>query len=237
MKTPAQLLRRVEPTERQCQKCYEPFVPFSVTALTDKLINVCPECAEKEAVSDQRAAVNRVNSQLASREKREIVPVAFRDTQAHMLPSPQMLQRVMVWKFGRQGLCLHGPTGTGKSRCAWMLASREHKAGRVVRSMDAKMGYVYAAQFAESPAVVKEWIDKHTACDILLLDDIFKVKLTESVECAIYSVFSMRTEDGKPTILTTNDTGDSILDRMSVDRGAPFVRRLRQFTRAIPFLI
>ncbi len=71
--------------------------------------------------------------------------------------------------------------------------------------------------------------------DLLLLDDVFKGKLSDGLEQAIYSIISLRTENEKPTILTLNDVGETLLARMSPDRGPALVRRLREFCEMISF--
>jgi len=235
LKTTAELLRPFTPAPRACRECGTVFTPEFTFAALDHINNICEPCAWIQSEATSRREVERCNALRAASEKKDIRPPMFRDTEAHRLPHPHVLQRVMAWTFGPIGLTLHGETGGGKSRCAWMLAQREHLAGKRVWGLNSASGFDYAAQFHESPAVAKEWIDRMISADVLLLDDVFKVKLTESFECALFAVVTMRTEDGRPIIATTNDTGDTLIARMSADRGAPMIRRLRDYTKAIPF--
>lgn len=234
VKTPAQLLRNIPAKPRDCRTCGTSFVPFSVTPVTDALVVVCPDCAHADALEEQRQIIENC-AKGTPHAKPSIVPEQFRDTVPNRLPKPSTLQKVMAWKYGPRGLMLHGDTGCGKSRCAWMLMKREHDAGKRVRALNVKAGFDYGARFSESPESARQWMDAQIAADILLLDDVFKIKLTESFECAIFAIVTMRMEDGKPIVTTTNDTPDSLIARMSVDRGAPLIRRLRESSTIINF--
>ena len=67
------------------------------------------------------------------------------------------------------------------------------------------------------------------------MDDIFKVKLTDSFENAIFTIIDQRINNLRPIIATTNDVGSTLAGRMSQDRGEPIVRRLREACKAIVF--
>ena len=148
---------------------------------------------------------------------------------------PEKLDAVLKWSFSSTGLLLHGGTGLGKSRCAWALMEREYMAGKSIASADALAGLEYAAMYAESAAEVYEWASALINADILLLDDLFKNKLTDSFEGVIFAVIDRRAQWLRPTIITCNDSGRTLTDRMSEDRGEPLVRRLKENCTAIHF--
>lgn len=133
------------------------------------------------------------------------------------------------------GIVLYGPSGSGKSRCAWLLIRQEMKTGKSVLFLDASVAYDYMETFEKSASDSSKWIARHAAVDILFLDDVFKGKLSDGLEQAIYSMISLRTENEKPTILTLNDVGETLLARMSPDRGPALVRRLREFCDMVSF--
>lgn len=130
---------------------------------------------------------------------------------------------------------MHGQSGRGKSRCAWELLKREYLTGRSVAVLDCSFGFDYGAKFSISVADAVRWMDQKTRVDLLLMDDTLKVKLTDSVEAALFMLVNYRTENQLPIILTTNDTGETLQSRMSDDRGAALLRRLREFSTAISF--
>jgi len=130
---------------------------------------------------------------------------------------------------------LHGPTGAGKSRCAWLLLKREFEAGRTVGALNSTAGLTYAAKYGDSATEVARWIDRLTGVDLALLDDVFKCKLTDSFEAAVFTIINERTEHRLPIMVTTQDTGRTLLERLSPDRGEALVRRLREFCEDFPF--
>lgn len=166
---------------------------------------------------------------------RSYCPAAFRDTQKHRLPSPTKLDRVLQWKFGAKGMLMTGPTGQGKSRCAWKLVEREFFLGRDVEVMDANFGMMFAQKYSVSGAAAYDWLEQKAKADILLMDDVFKVKLTDAAEGAIFNVVNARCESGAPIIVTLQDNAESLKQRMTADRGEALIRRLREFCEVISF--
>ena len=67
------------------------------------------------------------------------------------------------------------------------------------------------------------------------MDDIFKVKLTDSFENAIFTIIDQRINNLRPIIATMNDVGATLAARMSPDRGGPIVRRLREACQIVVF--
>jgi DNA replication protein DnaC len=219
-----------------CHVCGTAFVlPFPTTLAS--LVTVCPECCERQAREVTRAAIAR--SQAARRLEREqrwkaLCPPEFQNTDPGRLPKPHLLAKVLAWQYGPQGLLLHGPTGEGKTRCVWLLLRRENQAGRKVLAISSKtLAVDYPALYAISCAEVKTWVDRLCEVEILLLDDPFKVKLTERVEEVIFTIIDQRTQKLLPILFTSNDTGTSIAGRLSPDRAAPLLRRLREHCQVI----
>lgn len=217
---------------KTCRECGDEFtVPdASVVRLAER----CPTCAERlrEARATEEAEeVGRRRRELW----RRLCPPDFRATDELTLPRPALLTAVLAWQFGPMGLLLYGKTGLGKSRCAWKLIEREFRQGRSVRALDGTAGLEYAAQFGQTFSGAHTWMQTAIGADLLLLDDVFNARLTDSFESALFNVVSQRTERQRPTIVTTNDIGDSLLRRMTPERGPAFVRRLREFCRAISF--
>lgn len=235
--TPSEVLQSttVAP-ERLCQKCGQLFTPACPTKLAE-FIHVCPACSERQAVEDGQRLAARVQAAGANRRGRweDLCPQSNRETLPHKLPRPLLLQRVLTWQFGPRGLVLHGETGLGKTRCAWLLVKREWETGRKFRALDCTAAFNYGALFGESAAAAACWVDQLITVDLLLLDDVFKVKLTDSFEQALFAIIAKRGEWNRPIIATLNDTGDSLRERMSPDRAVPMIRRLRENCDAVAF--
>jgi hypothetical protein len=220
-------------TTRNCRECGSEFdlPPFKIAA---QFVFVCPKCSERHAEADQ-AELAKTCTARRLEAWAQICPPAFLDTESHKLPNPTKLEKALQWRFGARGLLLHGTTGKGKSRIAWQVLKREFLAGRSVASLDCGFGYDYASKFSIGAGEVQRYIAHKTSVDILLLDDVFKVKLTDSTEQALFAIVNRRTEYKLPIICTTNDTGDTLTARMSEDRGAALIRRLKEFSDVVTF--
>lgn len=192
---------------------------------------VCSECVSK-------IKAERKSSERSSRtvEWEALCPKEFRCTVPSRLPFPSKLDRVLNWRFGPRGLMLTGPTGSGKSRSAWALAKREFFAGRSVAAVDALFSVKYAQKVNVGGSAVLEWIEEKLNSSILLLDDVLKVKLENSgAEAALFAIINDRTEQQRPIILTTQDSPETLMQRMSRDRGEALLRRLKEFCETIVF--
>jgi DNA replication protein DnaC len=164
-----------------------------------------------------------------------VFPAIFKMTNPDRLPDQQAYRQCMDWDYGPEGLLLHGPTRTGKSRTAWELTRRELNAGRTVAVMDSLTALRLAFEFEHSETFAAVQCLRMLDADILLLDDPFKVSLAESVESAVFTLIDQYTQNAKPLIVTLNDTGSSLGARMSHNRSEPIISRLREFCRAIQF--
>lgn len=184
----------------------------------------CAECYERGQSNQEY-----YRRQALSRQWEEICPLEFRATVISKLPNMSLYDQAMKWSYGPRGLVLNGSTGKGKSRIGWRLLEREHYLGRSVAFMDGSFGLEYASRYSKSASGTFEWLEELSTCKLLLMDDVLKIKLTDSAESAIFSIIEHRTTNCLPIIVTTNDTGDSLLARMSPDRGPAVVRRLREF--------
>jgi len=234
MKPLSDLLKPVTVTNT-CRDCGRRFEVKNCAAWFVGLVCICKTCGDKHAAEEsQRAAAEAAQRRNGTWE--QLCPSNYRQTDPASLPRPDLLARVLAWKFGPRGLLLHGPTGRGKSRCAWLLLKREFESGRSIAAADHSIGFRYAEAYKESAAAAAAWIDKLSAVEILFLDDVFKARLTDSLESALFTVIANRGEQGRPTIIATNDTGSSLTLRLSTDRGEALVRRLMEGTERVPFV-
>ena len=229
------------PITIHCCKCGAPIDTHSevnmsdpaTAALVERImrLTVCATC--QEDVENQHHK-RKLRERYA--EWKSVCPSAFLETKRETLPKPHKFDQAMAWTYGAKGLCLHGASRGGKSRTAWKVCEREfvHKE-REVRAVDCTFGSEYAAKAKVSSLLVWEWMEELTKVPLLLADDVFKIKLTDAAELALFALVNSRTENSLPIILTTNDTGETLKKRLSPDRAEPLYQRIKEFTTAISF--
>lgn len=166
-------------------------------------------------------------------------PPAYLKTDPKLLPAgaDAKLRRVLNWKMGPRGLMLCGETGKGKTRSAWLLIKRLMTMDGVeVICYDCiSFSHEMERHYRDENFDVTSWLDDMVTADVLFFDDWGKLKLTERVEAELFALLERRCAAEKPTIITTNDTGDTLLSRMTGNRGPALVRRLRDFCEIIAF--
>ena len=219
--------------KRDCRDCGKPFERETPEILAALCVR-CASCWKKHDARVLEEQREEAESNLNARWL-EICPKEYQNTRLDKLPNLEAFNDAVAWKYGTEGLMLIGPTRRGKSRAAWEVVRRQFMAGRSIKILNCLTSIRYARKFADGGMAVEEWIDERTRCQVLLMDDIFKVKLTDSFEHALFSIVTMRTEMRNPIILTSNDTADSLAERLSEDRGEPMVARFREYCKTIIF--
>lgn len=217
-----------ETKEKNCVDCQQLFT-LPKWGLAGYEIR-CPDCLVLKKEAESKEVANAQNASWLA-----ICPKSFQDTDIARLPCQEEVRRALDWQLGPIGLLLHGPTGTGKSRTAWLVLKNQHLKRVGFKILNSSSALQYAAKFGDSATVVEKWIQGFIDVDVLFMDDLFKNKFTDSFEGVIFSIIDRRTENGRPIILTANDTGATLKGRMTEDRGEPLVRRLREFCLALTF--
>lgn len=224
---------------KTCETCGSEFVlDTTLGAAMERWVKECPGCADATIKRQDADATERRKSEAAGEVSRAwdaICPALFKETEISKLPCPSALEEVLRWKFGPNGLVLHGPSGKGKSRCAWIVLEREFRAGRRFKVLDSMAGLKYAAKFSDSAEQVEMWVEDLIAVDLLFMDDIFKNKLTDSFEGVIFTLLDQRIQARRPVIITSNDTGKTLAGRMTEDRSEPLIRRIREHSTTVLF--
>jgi DNA replication protein DnaC len=217
---------------QQCQNEFERQVPPEFFSLS--VGKICGDCLLKNADARRSDERRRMEEQRNFR-WREFCPAAFLETEVGKLPSPATADSVLEWEFNSRGIILYGPTRSGKTRSAWLLIKKIFMQDRSVRVMDSMSGFEYAAAFSDSASRALEWVQARSNCKLLFMDDVFKVKLTDSFEAALFAIVDHRMNHQLPIIATLNDTGDTLAARMTDDRGNPFIARLKEMCDTIIF--
>ena len=129
-----------------------------------------------------------------------------------------------------KGLLIHGSTRKGKTRTAWFIANR------LWNEDNYKYKYLFLTMFELEARIAASWgnstWDKTmlhmTNVPLLFLDDMGKEKMTDRMASCLFALIDQRTMHKRPTIITTNLTGETLLERFhDKETGAAFVARLK----------
>lgn len=219
---------------KDCKRCgktfsYEPIIFFEKAMFTPPYCETCDEIEEAE----RRAEKLREQQEERRIKLMDMMPPIFRETSRERLPNPRLLDTVMRWEYGPVGLALRGPTGVGKSRVAWELVKREWMTGRESQAIDSSFGAKVSRLLWSGITHYDEWIRSLCKAPLLLMDDVTHCELTPRVEEALFRIIDTRTVQGRPFVITSNESGSSLADRIGSTKGQPLVRRIREFCETI----
>lgn len=161
------------------------------------------------------------------------MPKAFLNTDMEF---SEFMRKVKAWKpiDGKCGVILHGQTGIGKSRACWWLFNRlwldNHTSSKFLQ-MRKFEGEIEKGFDEKKHSAV---LDSLISCRVLVLDDLGKERLTQRLETDLFAIMDERTSNLLSTIITTNYTGDGLIERFNnKETGVAFVRRLRDYFSSI----
>lgn len=161
-------------------------------------------------------------------------PAAFIDTDANRLGGG--LRTAINWEPSEKPfLLLHGTTGTGKSRTAWMVFNRIWLREFPARAVWLPMRKLEAAiERGFDDHKHGQVLDYFCTVPMLVLDDLGKERLTPRMETDLFGIIDERSQNLRTTIITTNYNGTTLLDRFgNQETGQAFLRRIREFSTAI----
>lgn len=216
---------------RQCAWCLADIRLKATSPFVHALDVTCPTCDESQ--KSRLESEQRMRHEAAKLVNLSKIPKAFQITVRELLPKPEFLDAALRWQFGAKGLLMFGPTGLGKSRCAWTVVKREIESGRDVECVDALVLSRYPSMLMNGEG--DKFSVRLATCELVLLDDPFKVKPTERVEELLFMAIDQRMKWERPIIATLNDTGETLLARLSPDRGPALIRRLRESCAVLNF--
>lgn len=221
----------------QCNQCgagfeHEPLILHGRELFRPNFCDACCRDQEaRQAASDREAMVGMQND-----EWERICPPLYRDTDMSRIPAA--FQAIVTgWKFGPTGLGFTGEAGKCKTRAAFLILKAQHFAGRRVCAASAtKMGSWAQNRFSDDPerkAAAFAGLRDLRAAKVVLIDDLGKSKMTETVEQEFFDILEHRTSHCLPTIWTANAGAAELRKMMSPDRGDPIMRRLKEFSEIV----
>jgi DNA replication protein DnaC len=217
----------------KCIHCKKDAVPVW-DARSEKfkpLVSVCLDCFQTKEHHEwpfvYREVFEKNNWQF--RPVHPSTPAAFYDTIEAKL-AVQMQEAVKNYKPD-QSYLLHGITGTGKTRTAWLMFNRgwnnaypKNCEFLTMRKLEQKIEEGFEKRSHG------EVIDRLVNCAVLALDDLGKERLTARMESDLFAIIDERTSNNRPTIITTNYNGNGLLDRFNnSETGAAIIRRIKDY--------
>lgn len=221
----------------QCKNCDAEFEAKGVEFLGVEMFKpiYCDPCAIKLSDEYDRESEERERQAISERNIvrwNKICAELYRDTDHARLPQ-KPLQRALAWRFGPRGLVLYGSSGAGKTRILYCVLRRLFDEGwrmQIYTGAEFKRAYAQAAGKGDG----EKWVDKIGSLDILAIDDLGQTKMTDASEEAFLDVLELRARTQKPTLFTTQYTGDILVKQFTrEERGHAVGRRLREFCDTI----
>jgi hypothetical protein len=212
----------------ECRRCNQSYI-ISGEERTS-FLEFCPDCrpvVKAECLKETR--LRRISKWP------EICPSLYRDSDRARLPQKQLAE-VEAWRYGPQGLLLHGETGKGKSRCAWILLRRLYVEEDIWPKVFNAADFAHAiTKNFNADANPERWLENVCTAKLVFFDDFGKCRLTERGESELFGIIEYRMAAELPVIITTNFMGESLAGCMRPDIGVALVRRLRESSHCIAF--
>lgn len=184
---------------------------------------LCVAKGERDALAAERREYIAKNPPEVS------MPVLFEGTDPERL-APELKDLCHNWLPTGKGLLVHGTTRKGKTRTAWYIADRLFKANPKANR------FLFLTMFELEARLVASWgtstwdktMHHMVNVPLLFLDDLGKERMTERMASCLFALIDQRTMHQRSTIITTNLTGDTLLERFhDKETGAAFVARLK----------
>ena len=175
----------------------------------------------------ERARMRVMDIESALERWAKICPPLYLETDPARLAAPSADAIRFAFPADGFGVMFTGPTGTGKTRTAWLLAGRRYCSGRSF-SFQAYTGPSLAVAIAGAynDGSIERLVSRLDSVDVLLLDDMFKTNWTPAQESIVFDALEQRAAWKKFTIVTMNCDGKALARILSDDVRDPFLRRL-----------
>lgn len=201
-------------------------------------LNLCVPCKAvaraKEEAQQTRKVEHAASNQRAVADTLAAFPEVIRETDTERLD--ERLRAVVTGydPTRRESWLLFGATRVGKTRTAFCLARHFAEAmGRPATFLTMRKLEATIDQSFRNKRHAEE-LERIIAAPFLVIDDFGKERLTERLAVDIFAIIDERTADRRPTVITTNLTGDALEAKFAAvepNLAAALVARLREFFR------
>ncbi len=138
--------------------------------------------------------------------------------------------QVEVMNIESGGIWLWGDSGVGKSHCAYHLCrNRNYLSHEVVGYKWYDLEKLFVNKFTNDWSFDQTLLEETS---VLLIDDLDKLKLTESTEKELCAMFDMAMERKMIAVITANQNIEEFVNRFKFNEYAPAVyRRLKELCK------
>lgn len=199
----------------QCKVCAQPMQAEPMSAFGfDLTATVCEECGPM--VTAHYAPAKDAVAVTQTPWWDEYCPTVYREMIEQQkwpdVVDRAALKEVAAWGPSMQtGLCLYGPSGTGKTAALWGKARQLERTG-------SKPVMLSAVEFARKLATAARDLEKAEwlmQCGVLIVDDLGKEKLSAAVAPLIWEVIDERNNRRRPTLISSRFTGADFVARFT----------------------
>lgn len=216
-----------------CASCGQPFKYFFQT------IN-CESCRQKNFEKVEEEDKKREHWDRVERFYR-VAPIQIREFNKDH-EKVKLYRHKMREAYGhdfleRPGLVLHGDTGKMKTTTAWLIIKRMAiNDGVQFAAYDVGFPDTVGSKFAEGAVIGENFMLHCCNVPLLFLDD-FGKRWSDTFEPRILRIIDQRAMHRRWTIITTNNTSESLFDKITnkEDVGKPLVRRLKESYKTVNF--
>lgn len=235
---------------QNCDHCGEKWNanPWNIEALRKTPPRLCGQCSQQWEFCPKcgklipaRHACDECASKAYLKRFKEQMPHLYGLTDRAALPCPeatnQALDEDQYLEEGKVGWYYYGPTGTGKTRTAYLVIERLISGGwhpaQILRGLQfAKdVPRLVMGEFGE----IDRYINNLAKLEVLCFDEVDKFRLSERVESEWFDLFERRIEKHSLTILISNVNVGRFVERFSDQYREPVERRLKEFFIPIQF--
>ena len=211
-----------DPIQSTCLYCKKQFITHKFSLFDRPIVpSLCPVCddARDTRLSEWVALCPR---EFRTRDEGGFSNLARMDDEA-----PNW-RKVLDWRYGNRGLLIRGDTGHCKTRAIWRVL---HKLFLERKSIVALTAARFDRQCRDAGGnfTLSAWFDRLASVDALFVDDLGKGAWTQATEAQFFDLVDTRTREGLPLLVTSNDNGATLADRLSEGRAEPLIRRLRDY--------
>lgn len=184
---------------------------------------------------------NKESDELVRHDMHKDTPSLHRSTIIDQLPNEnirEITKSILAdLEPKNQSYVFHGTSGTGKTRASWLVVNHWFRGNypRTVQFVSPRrLDSLLIGSFSDSIKAHEQAVDRMCNIPMLVIDDLGKERLTPRVESDIFAIVDERISHERPTIITTNYNGRSLLEKFPTkETGIALIRRLREHFRFV----